>query len=109
MNPENVIVKYATNLSIFPNDETIELWKKFKKVILNVSIDGVGEKFEYVRWPLQWHQIDNNLKKLKQLKNQNDINLVYHIAYTGNPLTIWYLDELENYSQEHFQEHDNLL
>jgi MoaA/NifB/PqqE/SkfB family radical SAM enzyme len=95
-NPENVNLRYTTNGSILPDTETLEMWKKFKSIDLCFSIDGIGDRFEYVRWPLKWHQIDRNLRKLNDCKNYFNITVI-RTGATLNPFLIFYLDELENY------------
>jgi MoaA/NifB/PqqE/SkfB family radical SAM enzyme len=54
---------YNTN-GIFLGKKFIEIWKNFKFVQLNVSIDGVGKSYEYVRNPAKWTTIDSNMKML---------------------------------------------
>ena len=50
-----------TNGTIY-SDELISLFKKFKKVILNFSIDDVGARFEYQRKGANWSQTVKNLR-----------------------------------------------
>jgi organic radical activating enzyme len=94
-NKQSVSLMYITNGSIFPDSYTVETWKQFQKIIIIVSLEDMDERYEYVRWPLKWHQVDNNLQQLVAL--QNDINIHIGINYTANPLTIFYYQELENY------------
>ena len=84
--PENIKLVYVSNASIFPTDETIELWKKFKHINIALSIDGIGEHFNYLRWPLQWDQVTEVLKKYITLfeKDKFEINC----SFTATPLCI---------------------
>ena len=90
--PENIKLIYTSNGSVFPCDETLELWKRFKSVHIGISIDGVSEQFNYLRWPLQWHQIENNLKKYLKLGD----NITINTSFTATPFNIFYID---NYTQ----------
>lgn len=54
--PSKIRVKYITNGSILPDSETEELWQQFEAVNLLFSVDGVGDQFHYLRWPLTWHK-----------------------------------------------------
>jgi hypothetical protein len=56
-----------TNGSIRPTPEQIQLWRECKKVTLNFSIDGTESAFEYIRHPLSWTTIVDNLQHLKSL------------------------------------------
>jgi hypothetical protein len=49
----------------------IELWKKCKSVQINVSVDGIDEHFNYLRWPLQWSQVRDNIRFILDQQLQN--------------------------------------
>lgn len=90
---------YTTNGSILPDKELIDLWSKFKLVYFEVSIDGIDKKFEYIRWPLSWNKITNNLFELKNIAPNN---LLFRINHTLNPFNSFYYDELVNWVQTQF-------
>lgn len=91
---EDVTVHFQTNGSIKPSDEVLELIKECKRFKVNLSIDGVGKRLEYIRYPLQWHRIENTID---YLKSQNLNNLRFVCLSTVNPFNIYYYDELENW------------
>jgi sulfatase maturation enzyme AslB (radical SAM superfamily) len=95
--PEKIKLVYISNGSIFPCDDTLELWKKFDKVHIGVSIDGVGEQFNYLRWPLQWHQVENNLVKYIKLSHRN---VTLNSSFTANPFNIFYIDKYTEWAEE---------
>ena len=41
----------------------------FKQVVFLVSIDGIEDKFEYIRAGAKWKEVEANLKKFKQIEN----------------------------------------
>jgi glutamate-1-semialdehyde 2,1-aminomutase len=43
----------------------IERIKKFRRVELLLSLDGVGEVYEYIRYPARWSTVEANIRKLK--------------------------------------------
>jgi len=98
-NPELVDIWYTTNGSIFPDNSVFSLWEKFKLVYMETSIDGVGDKFNYIRWPLRWNKITNNLL---ELKNTGPNNLLFRINHTLNPFNILYYDEIEDWAKSEF-------
>lgn len=57
-----VHLNYNTNGTILPSQHLLDLWEKFKLVQLDFSIDDIGERFEYQRYPAKWDQVANNLK-----------------------------------------------
>ncbi len=93
-NPENVTVHYTTNGSIFPSDETLATWNRFKTIIFGASIDGVDRQFDYIRWPLPWTKVSNNLLRLR---DQRLHNVIFRIEFTINFLNAWYYDRLQNW------------
>lgn len=60
-----ISLSYNTNLAFVP-EKIWELWRKFKRVKLLVSIDGIGKLNEYIRLGSQWEQLVNNLERVEQ-------------------------------------------
>ena len=58
-----ITLKYNTNLTCLP-EKLISLWKNFKTVKINVSIDGLGTVNDYIRHPSSWKVVYNNFEKL---------------------------------------------
>jgi hypothetical protein len=98
-NPEKVEIWYTTNGSIYPKLNVLDIWSRFKLVFFEVSIDAVGEQFNYIRWPLVWEQVEFNLLKL--IKNA-PVNVLFRINHTLNPFNIFYYDRLEKWVSEKF-------
>ena len=68
---DNIEIKYATNLTILgKSNRTIwEYWPKFKSVAVNVSIDGLGTSYEYIRGNASWAELINNIKQIQTIPN----------------------------------------
>jgi hypothetical protein len=97
-NPSQITLHYTTNGSIYPNDETLSMWRNFKTVIFAASIDGIEEQFDYVRWPLPWHKVSDNLLRIK---NNPDIwNVMFRIEFTVNFLNAYYFDRVATWVSE---------
>ena len=64
-------IKYATNLSMLgKGGRTVwEYWPKFKSVAVNVSIDGVGNGYEYIRGNAYWTKLVANLDQIQTIPN----------------------------------------
>lgn len=98
--PANTVVKYTTNGSYLPDPETLEVWSKFKHIMLQFSIDGIGEHFNYLRWPLQWQQVEKNLRLLLEYPASN-IKLT-PFSYTTTPFSLFYHDQYETWAKTFF-------
>jgi sulfatase maturation enzyme AslB (radical SAM superfamily) len=75
VNP-NVDIRVNTNLSII-NNPIYNLLKQFKNVHWTVSVDNIGEEFEYLRYGGKWDIFDKNLNQLKQDFEKINFNLVW--------------------------------
>ena len=58
---------YVTNGTILnlKKYNILEIWKKFKNVVVIVSTDGVGERYEYFRTGAKWAVVERNIKLIK--------------------------------------------
>ena len=97
--PENVSLQYTTNGSIYPSQDRINLWKRFKSVLINFSIDGIGDRFEYIRYPLKWHTVRDNMFNLRDSMPDN---VEFKINHTVNILSLYYWSEFNHWQQNNF-------
>lgn len=96
LNPANVTLYYETNGSIFPSADAFSAWASFKKVIVSVSIDAVGDKFEYLRWPLSWITVSENVMRMIGMAAPN---LEIRLNCAVSPLNLMYLSEVEAWAR----------
>jgi len=89
--PDNIDVWYTSNASIYPKQEVLDIWAKFKLVFFEASVDGIGAQFEYIRWPLKWDKVEQNLLLLRE---QAPPNVLFRINHTANPLNVLYYGSL---------------
>lgn len=66
---KDIEVHYATNGTQWPEDK-VEIFKHFRHVHLSFSVDGIGEQFEYMRYPAKWSEVTENMKKAVELRNR---------------------------------------
>ena len=66
----DVRISITTNGTSFTN-KWMELFSKFKKINLVISLDGVEDVFEYVRTNANWKKVIENCKKVEQLETVN--------------------------------------
>jgi len=78
------------------NFDTIE---KFHLVKLHISLDGVGDRFEYQRWPAKWNQVEDNILNLRDTLPGN---VMFVIEETIGIFNLLYLHELETWINSNF-------
>jgi MoaA/NifB/PqqE/SkfB family radical SAM enzyme len=91
-NPGNISLTYITNATTFPGDEFWHRWTKFKQVNIHMSIDSIGNKFEYIRWPADWNTCYNNIKQYQQAQKKY-ANLKLSVGHTVSIFNVFYLPE----------------
>lgn len=92
---KDISISYNTNGSIYP-DRYISLLQQFKDVQVFFSIDGVGERFNYIRHPQQFDDVIENYKRFKSTPG-----IRTNIFYTVSLFNIMYMDELLEYQKQH--------
>ncbi len=75
------IITNATNV----NKKFYSLLENFKSVRLSVSIDAYGLANDYIRWPSKFDQLEKNLVKMSDFKN----NVAVEILNTVNILSMF--------------------
>ncbi len=60
---KQITLRYNSN-GVLLDESMIDLWTQFKKVKYSVSIDAVGERNWYIRYPTSWTEIEQVLRRL---------------------------------------------
>ena len=71
---DKISLRYNTN-GILVNDEIIEIWEQFKKVKVGISLDGIGDRVHYIRYPTDWSVVEENLWRLEKTSNKIQPNI----------------------------------
>lgn len=74
-----ISLNYSINLTSLP-EHLIEKWKSFKKVTLQLSIDDLNERNEYIRYPSKWDNIIKNLNRIHKEKNTFHLELMQTVS-----------------------------
>jgi sulfatase maturation enzyme AslB (radical SAM superfamily) len=90
-----VRLEYNTNLTMVPT-KLIKLWEQFKQVRIGVSIDGVGDVFDYQRTPAKWSSVYRNMQRLEEA----DVNLKAWYAFTVTPYNVFHFPEFMRWKLE---------
>jgi len=89
---KNITLYIITNLTIL-TPSMIEVLKNFKKVVLTVSLEGIGNVNDYIRWGSNFDKIDINIKEA--IKNSFHVG----ILPTVSSLNIHRLHEIYTYAE----------
>lgn len=92
-------VSITTNGSIVLSKQKLDILKKFKKLNINVSVDGIGTVFEYLRYPLSWKEVVENIAVFRTIADTvsvsytiSNLNVLYH-----HKTIKWFEDQNLNY------------
>ena len=88
----NITLHYTTNGIVFPDDVWWSLWKNFKEIDLQISIDGINRRYEYIRYPAEWSTLCENTQQYL-IKEQLLDNIRLSVSHTVSAYNIFYLDE----------------
>ena len=96
--PDIRSIRVNTNCALIL-DELEDLVKRGIQVTVTVSIDGIGNVYEYVRWPVKWDKFYSNLMKYR------DMPIKLNLWTTVSALNIDDLPNIIAFAQEHNIDH----
>jgi len=98
---KNIVLEVFTNSSFFPKEKHTQMLTKFKQVDINLSIDAVGERNNFLRKKSKWQVVQNVAKRWEELSIQND-NISIGISHTVTIFNSLYFDEFLNWCNTYF-------
>jgi len=110
----NVHLRLTTAITVNPSTELLELMSMFNSVDINLSIDSVGENYQYVRWPARFAKIESNLETLINYESSLTIKKGRKIRVPKwkcavSPVfglnNIFYIDDWLDYWHQWYQQH----
>ena len=85
---KNTILQFNTNGTLF-NDKTLNLHKQFKSIDHYISVDGVDQMYDYIRYPYTFKKFNNSILNYVNLPNI----LALRFACVISSLNILNMDE----------------
>ena len=70
---KDISIHYNTNLQVNKIEDYLEKWNYFKRIIVQASIDGCEEVYDYIRWPGNWNKVYKNLLTLVEKSDNKQI------------------------------------
>jgi MoaA/NifB/PqqE/SkfB family radical SAM enzyme len=87
---KHISLHYTTNATMFPDQDWWSLWAHFANVDLQISIDGIADRFEYIRYPARWLEVQKNVDRyLERWQGNTQIS----VSHTVSVFNTYYLDE----------------
>ena len=90
---KNIGARIVTNATII-TDEHLTKLKQISNLNIQISIDGIGKIYEFIRYPANWTQVNSNITRLKK----ELLNASIHFNAVIQPLSIQYIDQLLDYT-----------
>lgn len=87
---KSIVVRFNTNGTIW-NKEVEKILKKFQRVKMDISIDAIGHRAEYIRFGTVWNTVEENVKRYQQFCEIN-------ITPTLSVLNSAYMLELKDWA-----------
>jgi sulfatase maturation enzyme AslB (radical SAM superfamily) len=96
-------ISMTTNGSVQLSTKQKDILKEFKNLNICLSIDGIEKRFEYMRFPLKWDILLENIKFFKE----NNIQL--SVSYTISNLNVMYYQETVDWFNLQGLDHNHIL
>jgi MoaA/NifB/PqqE/SkfB family radical SAM enzyme len=94
---KDITLFYNTNCITKPTAKHIELWKHFKNLEFNLSIDGIREQFTYIRHPGNWETAVENIEYIRNVvPTLCNIPVMAFAICTVSTFNVFYLPEIIN-------------
>ncbi len=71
---DKILIRYNSN-GLLLDQDTIDLWKEFKKVKFAVSIDDIGDRNHYIRYPADWDTLEKNMHILDKTPSNIHVSI----------------------------------
>jgi MoaA/NifB/PqqE/SkfB family radical SAM enzyme len=97
---KNQHIHYNTNGTIYP-EKYMHLLEEFKFVDIQVSSDGVGKKFEYMRHPANWITSEQTIDKLIDAKRSSKTDWLLSVCISVSAFNVFdFFETFEHYSNK---------
>jgi hypothetical protein len=92
---------YHSNGTQQVSDSILKFWEKFKMLEIYFSLDDIGPRMEYQRWPVVWNELHENMLWYRENLPHNAL---LRIERTIGILSAYWVDELEKWHSQYFSE-----
>ena len=96
---EQLTICFQTNGTQPIPEKYFGIIEKTHLVKLHISIDGVQDRFEYLRWPAKW---DNTVANIFNIRDTCPSNVMFVVEETISIFNVLYLDETDQWVKQNF-------
>jgi radical SAM protein with 4Fe4S-binding SPASM domain len=89
---KDIAIHYTTNATSWPNERWWKLWSNFREIDMQISIDGINERFKYIRYPADWDSVSRHVNLYQEIETRFQ-QLRISISHTVSAYNIYYLPE----------------
>lgn len=97
---KDITIFYSTNCTQAINPRFIRIWREFKKLEFSLSIDDIGQKFEYLRWPAVWSDVEKNVNSIINLPSVLGIPVSCVVSSCATINNAYYVDEIVKWAND---------
>lgn len=97
---KNITLFYSTNCTQKINPRHKKVWEKFKSLEFSLSIDHIGDKYHYLRWPGNWSEVETNIRDIMALKHQLSAEVKHVMSPCCSLLNVYHIDEVLEWGQQ---------
>lgn len=97
---KTIDLSVSTNATHKLSDTWRKILTNFNEVVVNVSIDGIGPRFTYMRHPGDWNDVVKNLKDLFDLEYSNQ-RITIQPVITVSALNVWNVNDVFEYFKQY--------
>ena len=98
---KNITIDTFTNCSFFPKEKYLKMLPKFKTVLLNLSLDAIEKRNEFLRKKSKWELTQKVASRWKKLATEND-NIAIRISHTLTIFNVLYFEEFFKWAHTFF-------
>jgi MoaA/NifB/PqqE/SkfB family radical SAM enzyme len=93
INRSKDIELYFNTNGTFWEEDNVKLFDNFKRVDIGLSIDGVSQRFEYIRHPAKWSNVERNIQSIVRWRDRRKEDRNVLLTHTVSAYNAWYVDE----------------
>lgn len=102
-------IHYNTNGTIYP-EKYMELLDQFKIVDIQVSSDGIKDKFEYLRHPAKWSVAETTIDRLCAFRDQSQTNWIIGVCLSISAFNVFdFFEMFEHYASKNITIYINIV
>ena len=90
-------LKFISNGQVTLDDEWFEIFSKYREVQIDISVDGIGSRYEYIRPYSKWSNIEDFINNIKK----RDLDIEIFITYLPQTLNAAVFYETEEWANNH--------